>query len=218
MEFVFHLSGYDAPGLEDETAELLHQRLEARSRAVVPGMWKVTDRLNARADKGPEKRQGRRRIYGVILIALGVFALVPGLTEPRIPSLIGAGIFAIFAGVLNFCLPRERKPLTPPASCRKEAAELLAGRRSMDWENAQAEVRFDETGAVLSAADGQETVLYGDMTGVFETPRLWLLVCGGEKALLLQKKDLVSGEAGAFPDYLRGKMRADNLPYKGEST
>lgn len=207
MEFIFRITDYSGPALEAETAELLRQRLEARSREAVPGMWKATDRLNARAAKGPgrEKRRRRYRAYGVFLLALGVSALVPGLMEPRVPSLMAAGGFAAGMGLWCLCL-RERKPLQPPASCRREAAALLAGRRAVDGPGAPVEVRFDENGLSVSAGEDREAVPYGDMTGIFETERLWLLAYGGERALLLQKKDLISGGAERFLPYVLDKL------------
>lgn len=217
MEFVFRPSSYDGPALEAETAELLRRRLEARSRQVMPGMWKVTDKLNAHAAKGPGIGKRRYRVYGVILIALGIFALVPGLMEPRIPSLIVTGTLAIVWGIWSVSL-QERKPLRPPASCRREAAALLKARRETDWDALRAEVRFDEAGWFVKTAEGESRTAYEDLRSVFETERLWLLVGGTEQALLLQKKDLVSGEAGDFLPYLQGKIINQNLPYKGEST
>ena len=209
MEFVFRVSNYDAPELESETAELLRRRLEARSRQVMPGLWKVTDKLNAHAAKGPGRRTRRRyKVYGVILIALGVFALVPGLMEPRIPSLIVTGGFAALMGVWCLCL-RERRPLQPPASCRREAAALLKARRETDWDALRAEVRFDEAGWFVKTAEGESRTAYEDLRSV---------VGGTEQALLLQKKDLVSGEAGDFLPYLQGKIINQSLPHKGEST
>lgn len=210
MEFVFHISAYDDPALDGETVRLLTRRLEARSREVVPGMWALTDKLNAYAAKGPgrEKRRTRYRVYGVLLIALGIFVLVPGLTEPRTPVLIGTGIFVILSGLLEFWLVRERKPAAPPASCRKEAACLLEQRRSVDWslpEN-RTELCFDETGLSVSAGKETQTIPYGDMTAIFAEDRLWLLVYGAEKALLLQKKDLTAGEPEKFASYLQEKI------------
>lgn len=219
MEFIFRLSNYDDPGLEEETAELLRQRLEARSRQVMPGMWKVTDKLNAcQTDASiTARRRKRYRIYGIFLIALGVFALVPGLMEPRIPSLIVTGGFAALMGLWCLCL-RERRPLQPPASCKKAAAELLKALRETDWETLQAEVRFDNAGWTVRTAKGSSQTAYDGLKRVFETERLWLLIYGAEASLLLQKKDLVSGEAGDFLPYLQGKIINQNLPYKGEST
>lgn len=207
MEFVFRITDYGDPALEAEAAELLRRRLEARSREVMPGMWRVTDRLNTRAAKGFGREKRRRyRVYGVCLLVLGVLALIPGWMEPRIPSLIAAGGFAAAVGLWCLCL-RERKPLRPPASCKKEAAELLKVYRERDWKVLQAEVRFDGTGWAVKTAEGSSQTAYDGLRGVFETEGLWLLACGGEKALLLQKRNLVSGEAGDFLPYLQGKMR-----------
>ena len=211
MEFVFHLSAYDDPALDGETVRLLTQRLEAHSREVMPGLWKATDGLNAYAAKGPgrEKRRTRYRIYGVFLIALGVFVLVPGLMEPRTPVLIGTGILAILSGFVEFALVREKRPPKPPASCRKEAARLLEQRRSIDWslpEN-RTELCFDGEGMSIHAGEETKTVTYADMTAVFETDRLWLLVYGAEQAVLLQKKDLAAGDPEKFKPYLLEKIR-----------
>lgn len=205
MEFIFQPSAYDDPALEAEAAELMRQRLEARSREVLPGMWRVTDRLNGRAAGAPdrERRRKRWRIYGVLLTALGIFALVPGLMEPRTPSLIRAGGWAVFAGLVSFCLARKRKPLRPPASCRRGAEDLLKLPRETDWAALQAEVRFDETGWTVTTAQGESRTSCKELGGVFETEHLWMLVTEGGMALLLQKKDLIKGTAADFPPYLR---------------
>lgn len=205
MEFVFQLSDYHDPALDGETAELLRQRLEAYSRQAMPRLWKVTDRLNAHTADTAARRRKRYRVYGVILIALGVFALVPGLTEPRIPGLILAGSFATAWGLWSLFL-RERKPPAPPPSCCKEAAGLLEDQRRVNWKEAQGMVRVDEAGVTWSAGDICETVPYGEITGVFETERLWMLTCWRDLAMLLQKKDLVSGKVEDFLPYLQGKI------------
>lgn len=213
MEFRFQISSCQDPALDAETAELLRQRLEDRSRQAVPGMWRVTDQLNARADSVPdwEKRRRRYRIYGGFLLVLGLFALVPGLMEPRTPSLIGAGLFALLAGAAEFCLAGAKKTLVPPASCRREAAELLRTRRETDWEKLQVELRFNENGWSVTTAEGESQTSYEDLRGVFETERLWMLVYGKDLALLLQKKDLISGEAGEFLPYLQEKIAENHV-------
>ena len=212
MEFAFHLSPYDAPFLEEEAARLLAQRLEAHSREAVPGLWKAVDNLNAYAAKGPgrETRRTRYRAYGAVLLAPGIFVRVPGLAEPRTPSLIAAGTIGIVSGILSFCLTRKKRAPSPPASCRKEAARLLSQRRGVDWtlpEN-RTELRFDEAGLAILAGGKEDAVPYGEMTAVYETERLWLLLCGGEQAILLQKKDLTKGDAAEFAPCLREKITA----------
>lgn len=216
MEFVFQITNYDDPTMDAETAELLRQRLEARSREAAPGMWKVTDRLEAWAAPAVKGHRRRYALQGAALIALGVFALVPGLMEPRILSLILIGSLSILAGLLTIYGVKVKSPPEPPASCKKEAAELLKGRRETDWETLRAEVRFDETGWSVKTAGGGSRTAYEALRSVFETERLWLLVDEQNQALLLQKKDLVSGEAGDFLPYLQGKIINRDLSYEGE--
>jgi len=119
--FLFQISNYDSPALDTEAAELFRQRLEEQSRRTVPWMWKVTDGVNAYAAKksGRETRRVRCRLYGALLLALGVFALMSSLMEPGTPSLIWAGALAVIAGFLSFRLVREREPALIPASCQK---------------------------------------------------------------------------------------------------
>lgn len=206
MEFLFQITDYNNPSLDAETAELLRQRLEARSREAAPGMWKVTDRLEAWAAPAVKGRRRRYALQGAALIALGVFALVPGLMEPRVPSLILMGFLSILAGLLTIYGAKVKLPPEPPASCKKEASELLKGRRETDWEALRAEVRFDEEGWSVKTAEGGSRTPYGALKSVFETERLWLLVDRKDQALLLQKKDLVSGGAEDFLPYLRAKI------------
>lgn len=204
--FLFQISNYDDPALDTEAPELLRQRLEEHSRRTVPWMWRVTDRLNAHAANGPgrETQQTRYRVYGVFLLALGVFALIPGLMEPGTPALIGAGTLAIISGILEFCLARKRNAVSK--ACRKEAEELLSGRRAVDWPKIQMEVCFDENSMMASDGKKQEIVPYDKMTGIFETDHLWLVIYDGEKALLLQKKDLLEGAAEEFRLFLIPKI------------
>ena len=91
--YLFQISNYDDPAVERETAELLHQRLEAESRRRCPAMWNAIDRIRTHAAKGPtrEKRAVRCRIYGVFLLALGLLTLILGLTPPRITDVIIVG-------------------------------------------------------------------------------------------------------------------------------
>lgn len=204
MEFVFQLSAYDDPALDRETEALLEQLLEARSRRALPGLWKVTDGLSAYAAKGTgwEKRRRRHRVYGGILLALGVFALVPGLMEPRVPGLIGAGTLAIAWGLWSLCLRGRR----PPASLARGAAEeKLARMRNLDWTGVR--LRFDQQGQSTSRGEEQGTpVPYAGMQAVLESEHAWLVVYDEARALLLQKKDLTQGNPEEFLPYIREKI------------
>lgn len=202
MEFVFRLSDYGDPALDSEAARLLEQRLEAQSRRAAPGVWRWVDLLRSRAAGGQEMRWRRRRLYGAVLLVLGVFLLVPGLAEPGSPVLIGAGVLGTVYGSLLVLLTREKRPSPPPASCQREAAKLLEQRRGTDWSGMEGRLCVDGSGLSADLAGKREHISFGEMTGAFESERLWLLVCGGEKAILLQKKDLIAGEAEKFLPYL----------------
>jgi hypothetical protein len=202
--FLFQISNYDDPALDSEAEELLRQRLEAHSRQTVPGMWKLTDRMDAHVAKGTgqKKRKARYRVYGVLLLALGVFILALGLMEPRTPALMWAGGFAIFAGVLEFCLARQGNTPKAPAACKKEAKSLLAGRRAIDWAKNPVKVSFDEAGMTICSDGTEQLIPYDKMKRAFETEHLWLLIYHEETALLLQKRDLISGDADKFFPYI----------------
>ena len=57
----------------------------------------------------------------------------------------------------------------------------------------------------LSLREKRRTRSPREMTAVYETERLWLLLYSGEKALLLQKKDMTAGELEKFVPYLQEK-------------
>ena len=116
--YLFQISNYDDPAVDRETAELLHQRLEAESRRRCPAMWNAIDRIRTHAAKGPgrEKRTVRCRIYGVFLLALGLLTLILGMMPPRTTDVIIVGGAVIIAGRLEFALARGRTPPRIPAS------------------------------------------------------------------------------------------------------
>ncbi|MCI8420466.1 MAG: YcxB family protein [Oscillospiraceae bacterium] len=209
MRFVFQMSGYGDPALDEEAVQLLEQRLEKKSRQVMPGMWSLTDRLNGHAsgDSGRENRKMRYRTYGGVLLALGVLALAAGLREPRTPSLIWAGGFAAFCGGMEFLSARKKRPHIPPASCRNEAIRLLDRLRGVDWSAPanRMELCFTGDGLTIAGAEEEKTVPYGEIKSIFETERLWLLIYGEEQAILLKKEDLQEGDPSEFLPYIREK-------------
>ena len=153
--YLFRISNYDE-ALCTETAELLSKRLEAESRRRLPAVWKLTDGAAAYAAAGPgrERRAPRYRVYGAVLLALGVFVLVPGLMEPQSPALIAAGAAALLAGAVEFALAGKRKAATPQKSCRKDAQKLLQNLCAADFEQNPTEIAFDDSGMTVRA-DGR---------------------------------------------------------------
>ena len=209
--YLFQISNYDDPAVERETAELLHQRLEAESRRCCPAMWNVIDRIRTHAAKGPkgparEKRKVRYRVYGVFLLALGLLTLIIGLMPPRTTDVIIVGGAVIIAGLLEFALARGRTPPRIPASCKKEARKALELRRAVDWEKLKTTIRFEDAGITICAEENEEHLSYTRIKSAFESLHLWLVVCDDECALLLQKKDLRSGNADSFLSDIISKM------------
>ena len=212
--YLFQISNYDDPAVGRETAELLHQRLEAESRRRCPAMWNAIDRIRTHAAKGPkgparEKRKVRYRIYGVFLLALGLLTLILGLMPPRTTDVIIVGGAVIIAGLLEFALARGRTPPRIPASCKKEAQKALELRRTVDWEKLKTTIRFEDAGITICAEENEEHLPYTRIKSAFESLHLWLVVCDDEHALLLQKKDLILGETDKFFSYITSRTNGD---------
>lgn len=209
--YLFQISNYDDPAVDRETAELLHRHLEAESRRRCPAMWNAIDRIRTHAAKGPkgparEKRKVRYRIYGVFLLALGLLTLILGLMPPRTTDVIIVGGAVIIAGLLEFALSRGRTPPRIPASCKKEAQKALELRRTVDWEKLKTAIRFEDAGITICTEENEEHLSYTRIKSAFESLHLWLVVCDDECALLLQKKDLRSGNADSFLSDIISKM------------
>ncbi len=209
--YLFQISNYNDPAVDRETAELLHRHLEAESRRRCPAMWSAIDRIRTHAAKGPkgparEKRKVRCRIYGVFLLALGLLTLILGLTPPRTTDVIIVGGAVIIAGLLEFALARGRTPPRIPASCKKEAQKALELRRTVDWEKLKTAIRFEDAGITICTEENEEHLSYTRIKSAFESLHLWLVVCDDECALLLQKKDLRSGNADSFLSDIISKM------------
>ncbi len=212
--YLFQISNYDDPAVERETAELLHQRLEAESRRRCPAMWNAIDRIRTHAAEGPtgptrEKRAVRCRVYGVFLLALGLLTLILGLTPPRTTDVIIVGGAVIIAGLLEFALARGRTSPRIPASCKKEARKVLELQRTVDWEKLKTTIRFEDAGITICAEENEEHLPYTRIKSAFESLHLWLVVCDDEFALLLQKKDLILGETDKFFSYITSRTNGD---------
>ena len=101
---------------------------------------------------------------------------------------------------------RGRTPPRIPASCKKEARKALELRRTVDWEKLKTTIRFEDAGITICAEENEEHLSYTRIKSAFESLHLWLVVCDDECALLLQKKDLRSGNADSFLSDIISKM------------
>ena len=198
MEFVFKTGSYDGPGLTAQVSRALAARTEIESRAKMPRMWRTIDKLNAseRADAEELARRRRRsRVYGVLLLILGVLLLVPGVMAPGEMTLqLIAGCVGVVAGAL--CLfPRGKRRSNLQRRFESSARELIG----KAGDAAGTEVRFTDTGMEL----GETVVEYAALDSVIATEDIYMFVWDG-KVTVLQKRDLDGGDAD-FDEFLRGK-------------
>jgi hypothetical protein len=201
MEYTFQLSAYNQNDLEAQVSNTLEKRRELSSRQKLPGLWRATDRLNAR--KAPEpvlrRRAVRYKIYGAVLLVLGIFLLVPGLTEPKellVPLIVGA--ICVLLGFI-YLLPRRKKP---SRKFRAAAAKLLAGAQTAEQAgNAPVLVRFAQDGMMLP---GGEVIPYDCFEAIVETENIYLLTWNG-RVTVLQKRDLLDGTHEDFLLFLEEK-------------
>ena len=192
MDFIFQISGCPQGDWTPQLALALEKRTEAHSRRRLPGLWRTIDKLGT--PKMPEpvlkRRRIRYKIYGVILVLLGLFLLIPGLMEPeelKVPLL--AGLFATGTGVLQL-LPRRKHPLKPAL---RTAEQLLKQRHTVPATT----VRFDEQGI----ADDDAPIPFAQIDTIVELQDLYL-ISWADKGLVLWKQELTEGTPEDFSAYL----------------
>ena len=207
-EYLFELRPARDERLLPQLAAALDKCEEMVSRKRVPGLWKRIDRLNG-AQRAPEevlrRRRTRRRIYGGVLIAAGIFLLIPALVPPRdLPGPLVVGALAVAWGLYSL-LRRGGTGRADSGKQRsrrryeKEARLLLDGlaearRRGMH-------VRFTDREAVMEAAGERKAVSYDAFECAAETREL-LLLRGKTSGLVLQKRELAWGNWMAFRAFL----------------
>lgn len=197
MEYVFVTSQYDVEALVPEVSRALEKRLELASRERLPGLWKRTDELasGAAPRQMPRGRVIYRRIIGVIMIALGLFLLIPALVKPsEMPVAVITGICGVIVGV-NALRSTRRKTANPQG---KRARNLLDGIASGD----PAEVRFLEAGMRLS---DRSVVFFEELEYFIETESGYLLTWGSQ-GIFLQKKDLIGDAAENFEQFVSERI------------
>lgn len=201
MEFLFRTGDYDRPGLTRQVTRALQVRTEIESRAKMPRMWKAIDRLNEEekvSDEVKERRAKRSKIYGVLLLVLGVLLFVPGIMDPAGMALqLFAGCVGIVVGALTLIPRKQSRGSNLQRRIERSARDLLAQLKAAP----QTEVRFNDESMQLG---DDATIPYQKFTCVVETEEVYLFVWGKE-ATVLQKCDLCEGEAEDFDAFLRGK-------------
>ena len=199
MEFVFEISEYNKD-LTAQVAKGIRLCAEERSREVLPGTWELTDKINA-ANKGKKKPGVRHIIYGVLLLGMGIFLLVPGLfADPKHWDWIAAGAFGILIGLLSLTGALAGNSMN--ARCVKDAQTLLKHLKAAKGVTVRLTTQGMEAPGISAP--------YENFRWVMETRDTFLFV-QNDQMTVLQKKDMKRGS----PEELRGFLEKKKLPGTG---
>ncbi|MBE6910831.1 MAG: hypothetical protein E7474_14860 [Ruminococcaceae bacterium] len=201
MDFVFDLEPVAGEELLPQLAAALQARTELSSRARYPKMWRMTDKLGGGPRVSPKAKRRRRvryRIYGAVLLALGVFLFLPALTNRDAglaPMLVGA--LALFMSLQAFRWSSDKGLLkTPEADFEKPARQLLDGLAAPGRHGGR--VTFANAGIELRASSGESAgVDYRDVDYLFETADL-IVFTDGARIIVLRKAELAGGDVDGW--------------------
>lgn len=199
--YIFQISPYDINGLLAQVSKALEKRTELISRERYPNMWKFTDRMNTAA-QGKSRSSFRTKLLSIVCVVLGIFLLVPGLVEPQelfVPLLTGTA--ALMIGIVG--LWRSRKNQKNPFD---KSAKLLLTGRDVVPEGQAITVIFSDDGMTIPTDDrNTEFVPYNDFECTIETTDAFLFVYG-DRVMVLQKKDLTTGNLTDFSNQISEKV------------
>ncbi|PHV71383.1 hypothetical protein CS063_04860 [Sporanaerobium hydrogeniformans] len=200
MEFIFILTKYNDKSFKPQVSKALEKRTELVSRTEHPQMWKCVDKMNLKAKASEEvlkKRHSRYKLYGILLLILGFFLLIPSLMEPRemlIPLLVST--FTIGIGILNFRYARKSKKVKL-TSFDKAAIKLFSEYEKIPMVT----VTFTNDKVQLV---GNVTIGYSEIEKIFITEDLFILIWN-KRIAVLQKKDLSSYNVEEFISFITYK-------------
>lgn len=131
MEFTFRITEYDDISFKSQVSKALETGTQLVSRNKYPKIWGLTDKINKNTNKRQKvsdgvvrKRYIRYKIYGIFLVFIGLFLIIPslmGVKEMIGPLLLG--VFATGMGVLYLRI--ARKPQKSKLSSFDKAASIL---------------------------------------------------------------------------------------------
>ena len=206
--FIFSMKSYDVDTLFPQVAQILQKRVEIASRKELPGLWKLTDKLNA-VPRAPEaelkRRKERQRRWGGLLLVMGIFLFVPGVMKPQeLPVPLVAGFFAIVMGVLYL-----RKEDRKKNSYEKKAKKLLENMNA-SMKSQKLRLVFDDTEVVMSGVGEDKKISYINMECTLETADLFGVIYENQ-IVLLQKKELLLGTADGLTETLKEKTTYEKI-------
>ncbi len=209
MNFVFTRTELDE-ALLPQIAHALKTRIDSLSRLKYPAMWEQADRAAARDT--PEKKASRekaaavrRRLWGIVFLALGVFLLVPGIMKPgelTVPLIVGA--IAVILG----CRRLFGKYVSAEQKMQKRyetsARQLLTSLNNAQTSGAPT-LSFDEDAMTMTTPNGSEEVIpYTAMEYVIEEEDI-IVITFGTKITVIRQAEITEGEIDAFLPFMAEK-------------
>ena len=211
IQFIFQVSGVNREEIFPQISAALEKRLEVRQRQMRPNRGPDLSAMTEEQRKAFEKQQRIKGIiWGVILIAIGLYLLIPNLSQPKGAVLqIVVGAFAAIMGVSNV-MKALRKPNqeSKPKDRTKfdnAAKEFLDGQEETTKDKKLQIAFFEEELAIITGELEdleQEAVSYADVEVTVETRDAFLMTHGG-RGILLQKKDITVGDVDDFRDFIK---------------
>ena len=197
MQFTFLLSPYEERG-KSQLFDALKKLTEMKSRKACPKMWAGIDKLDAAAKVSKStsgKRRKRYKFYGVFLIILGLFAIIPGIMAPKeLLDVLIVGAAAFLLGVVYLFQPQ----INSDKRLHKETERIWSGYKTFN-EGKSTTVVFQDAGIwendqmLVAFADLLQAVFCQDM-----------ILLNWEKGfILLQKKDLQNAAADQFLEFMK---------------
>ena len=202
--FIFSLKPYDTDALASQVAWMLEKRTELVSRKKLPGLWKLTDKLNA-VPRAPEaevkRRKERQRCWGGLFLVMGIFLFIPGVMQPQeLPVPLVVGFFAILMGLLYLRKDDRKK------NSYEKKAKLLLEKLNASMEGQKLRLIFYETELAISGAGEDKKIPYAGMECTLETKDLYGLVFDNQ-IILLRKQELLLGSMEDLTKVLKEKTR-----------
>lgn len=202
MAFCFELRPIEGEELLGQLSSVLRSRTELVSRAKYPRMWRSSDRLGGGAHASPEAKRQRKiryRIWGAVLLALGVFLLVPSMSGRQtglIPMLVG--MLSLFMALQAFRWSSDKGLLKN--SFDKPARQLLSGLAAPGRLGGC--VTFAGAGIELKPSAGESTGIdYRDVDYLFETEDL-IVFTDGTRIIVLRKEELSGGDVDGWRAFI----------------
>lgn len=206
--FIFSMKPYETEDLVPQMARMLQKRVELASRKRLPGLWKLTDKLNS-VPRAPEaelkRRKERQRRWGGLLLVMGIFLFVPGVMKPQeLPVPLVAGFFAIVMGMLYL-----RKGDRKKKSLEKKAKQLLE-KMNASMEGQKLRLIFYDAELAITGVGDDKKISYVNMECALETADLFGLIYENQ-IVLLQKKELLLGNAEDLTKVLKEKTTYEKI-------